>query len=385
MRIVLSLALASVVLASCGGSHDAPVTAPDPDPVSVETAVVERVTIQEPMEAVGSVAARETAVIAARIPAYIQAVRVSEGDYVKPGRTLVELDGRDLRAAVAQAEAARDGAESGIVAAAQQVRAAEAQLELARATFQRFDGLAKKNSVTQQELDETTARVRQAEAAVSAAKAQQAQAEASRARSEAAITSAKTALSYSSIDSPVAGRVTKRLLDPGSMAAPGMPILEIEKAGAYRLEVAVPESQAWSLKVGETLPIRIDALGDDSPSQGRIAEIVPSSDRSSRTVTVKITLPSSASLRSGMFGRATIPGPESEAAAAPAASIVERGQVRHVFVIQDGRAIRRQVQLGAALDGAVTVQSGLEAGDEVVLNPERLQDGARVLVSRTSR
>ena len=67
--------------------------------------------------------------------AYIQYVRVNEGDSVQPGRTLVELDSRDLRAAVDQAEAARDGAESAVAAAAQQVRAAEAQLELARTTF----------------------------------------------------------------------------------------------------------------------------------------------------------------------------------------------------------------------------------------------------------
>lgn len=381
----VSFAFAAALLAGCGASHQEPASSPEPDPVAVRTAVVDRVSVAETVEAPGTVAAQETVVIAARIPAYIQSISAREGDFVPKGRTLVRLDSRDLSAAVEQAKAGGREASSAIEAAAHQVRAAEAQLDLARSTYERFDALAQKDSVTKQELDEATARVRQAEAGLQAAKAQQARAEAGSARADAAVSQASTALDYSTIVSPVSGRVVKRHMDPGSLASPGMPILEIERAGAYRLEVSVPESQAAALRMGETLPIRIDALGDSGPAEARIVEIVPTVDPASRSMTVKLALPPSPALRSGLFGRAVLPGPEREAAVVPGPAVVERGQIRQVYVVSNGRAVRRLVQLGRKADAGFVVQSGLEPGDEVILDPSGLADGVPVRPTPTRR
>jgi RND family efflux transporter MFP subunit len=157
-----------------------------------------------------------------------------------------------------------------------------------------------------------------------------------------------------------------------------MPLLEIEQSGGYRLEVAVPESDAGRLRIGEEMNIRIDALGADSPTSGRIVEIVPSVDPGSRTFIAKIALPNQPLLRSGLYGRAFLPGQERELLTVPVAAVVDRGQLRSVFVVEGGHVQRRLVTLGEERAGRIEVLSGLSAGDQIVLNPANAVDGAPV-------
>ena len=204
-------------------------------------------------------------------------------------------------------------------------------------------------------------------------------AEAGRARAEAALARAEVALGDTVITAPVDGVVTERLVDPGSLAAPGAPLLGMEQLGAYRLEVEAPESLRSSLEVGQVLPFVVDGRRDVDPSSGTIDEIVPSIDARSRTFTLKVAIPDSVDVRSGQYGRAFLPGETRETLIVPRSAVVERGQLRFVMVVGDDQARRRSVTVGESHPSGLEVLSGLQPGERVVVDPTGIGDGAPVV------
>jgi multidrug resistance efflux pump len=114
-------------------------------------------------------------------------------------------------------------------------------------------------------------------------------------------------LGYWKIVSPIDGIVTTRHADPGMLASPGMPLVALEDDQTYELDVAVEESRAGTIAIGQSARIEIDAL-QGKHLKGRVREIVPASDPATRTYMVKLQIispaPHDRTLRSGFFGRA---------------------------------------------------------------------------------
>lgn len=385
MKSILPFSIVLLGLA-CGGPEPVDPEPPaDVAPVTLRVETLRESSQESETALIGSVAAQKRVSIAARILSNVTDVKVAEGQFVKAGQTVIELDKREMQTGVAAAKAARAEADSAIASAEQAITAAESQRDLAKVTHRRFETLLGKKSVSEQEYDEVAARLRAAESAVSMARSQKAQAEAKRSQADAAIAQAETRIEYSRITSPVNGYVTNRMVDPGAMAAPGVPLLEIEQAGGYRLEVAIPESQLGKVKVGGTLRVSIEALGLDGPESARVVEIVPSVDPSSRTFIAKLALPAHPALRSGLYGRAFLPGAERSALTVPEAAVVSRGQLRSVFVVEDQRAVRRLVTLGELSNGRYEVLSGLEPGDQVALEPFKAVDGGPATPQEATR
>ena len=153
------------------------------------------------------------------------------------------------------------------------------------------------------------------------------------------------------------------------MAAPGVPLLIVEDPSRFRLEVQVDESQIGAVHLGATVPVLVDALGDQ-PISGKVEQIVPAADPSSRSFLVKIALPSNPQIRSGLFGRAQFPRGQRQSILVPQASLVHRGQLDAVYVIdKDQIASLRYVTLGKPSSKDVEVLSGLDSGDRVVADP----------------
>jgi RND family efflux transporter MFP subunit len=172
--------------------------------------------------------------------------------------------------------------------------------------------------------------------------------------------------------------VITRTVEPGNLATPGVPLLTIERDGLYRLEASVDESKLATVRVGQAVEVVLEA---DRKLNARVSEIVPSVDAASRTYIVKLDLPATPQLRTGMFGRAIFPLGMQKVVAVPLAALMERGQLQSVFVVEDGVAHTRLVTTGRRTSGAVEVLSGLNAGEKVVLPvPAGLQDGSRVEV-----
>jgi RND family efflux transporter MFP subunit len=374
----LLIPMAAVLLSSCGKNGEADRVEPPPSkPVAVETVAVTTQEWPATYEATGTVRACTTATISSKVMGYVQQVSAQVGDRVRAGQLLVTLDARDLETNVKRAEAGRAEVQSAIPEADNAVAAAKANLDLARATFKRMEELAARKSISNQEFDEASARLKAAQANHEMARARRTQLDSKMAQAEQEVHAAGIMRDYARISAPFTGIVTVRSVEPGNLATPGAPLLTIEQDGGYRLEAAVDESRLASVRVGQGVEVALDTV--TSKLSAHVSEIVPSVDAASRSYLVKIDLPGIAQLRSGMFGRAMFPLGRQSVVSIPARAVIERGQLQSVFVVEDGTAHARMITTGRRGQDAVELLSGLSQGERIVSPvPAGLQDGARV-------
>lgn len=378
---ISAVLLLSLSLTACSKTDGPPRDQAPPVAVPVAPAVMHD--LPTPFEAGGVVRARAVARLVSRIMASVESVRVSPGDRVRSGQALVVLDGRDLRANRDQAAAAHAGARESAALAAADVGAAEAGLNLARLTFQRIRELQASKSATQQELDEAEAQLKAAESRLNVAKARAAGSQAGILAASAGATSAEVAASFATVVAPFDGLVTEKLVDPGNMASPGMPLVTVEDTRSFRLEVRLDESRALMVSVGDDVEVMLDAA---ATVRAKVAEVSRMLDPGSHDFVVKIELPSQPGLKTGMFARAVFRGPVHRALVVPEAAVVRSGQLSYLFVVEDSTAHLRLINAGAAVDGLVDVRSGLNEGEQVVTRPPlELTDGRAVTATAELR
>jgi RND family efflux transporter MFP subunit len=294
-------------------------------------------------------------------------IRAHEGDHVQRGQVLAVIDDSQPRAVVDRATAAE-------LAAQQQLVGADSDLALAESTLKRYQNLYEKKSVSPQEFDEVKARQQAALARRDMAKAGLAQA-------QAALSQARTSLDYTRIRAPFDGVVTEKKADSGTLVSPGLPIFTVEDVRRYRLEATVNENDLQYVRTGQQVSVVIDAL-DNARLNGKVAQIVPVADPTSRTFLVKIDLPTDTRLRSGLFGRAQFSRGERPALLIPRSAVVERGQLQGIYVLdQDQLASLRYVTLGKPSGAAIEVLSGLQNGERLVVKPGAVNlNGKRIEV-----
>lgn len=366
-------------LAACGGGEHQAHEGEALPTVSVSAVTADEAAWPASYEAVGTVRARVAATVSAKVMGYVREVQVDAGDRVHAGQSLITIDSRDLDAGLRRSQAGLNEAKSAMSEVDSAISAAGAQLELAQATFRRMTDLHDKNSITEQEFDEASARLRMAEANVEMAQSKKSQLTEKIQQAQEAVASAEIMKSYAEITAPFEGTVTNKMVEPGNLTAPGAPLLTIEQAGSYRLEARVEESRLPSIRTGDEVEVELDALSETLTA--RVSEIVPAIDASSRAFLVRINLPNRPNLRSGLFGRARFAMGEQSAVVVPEDAVVSRGQVRLVYAIEGGHARGRLVTLGQTRDGMVEVLSGL-AGGERIVSPASLAmtDGSPVEV-----
>jgi RND family efflux transporter MFP subunit len=259
------------------------------------------------------------------------------------------------------------------------IAAAKAQVDLAQLTFNRMQDLFNKRSVTPQELDESSARLKSAQAGLDMARARRTQLNSKLAQTEQEVRSAGIQRTYAVVAAPFSGTIVTRSIEPGALAMPGAPLFTIERDAGFRLEASVEESRLGTIRAGQSARIDIDGINQEI--RARVSEIVPAVDAASRTGIVKFDLPALPGLRTGLFGRAAFDAGPRDALAIPHAAVVERGQLQSVFVADGNVARLRVVSLGARSGGQVEVLSGLDAGERVVhTGAERLRDGSPIEV-----
>ena len=354
------------VLVGCANERR-PATTP-PDTLSnVSVIAVQKTTVPDWLEAVGTVRATQMSQVSSQVMGNILEIRAHEGDLVQGGQVLATIDDAQSRSAVDQATAA-------VTASEKELSAADSDLALAGATLKRYQQLYEKKSVSPQEFDEIKARYQSTEARRDMARAGQVQA-------NAGLTQARTSLGYTRIHAPFAGVVTEKKVDAGTLASPGMPIFTIEDTRSYRLEVTVDESELRLVRAGQVSPVTIDALGNVQLS-GKVVQIVPAADPASRSFLVKVELPGDARLRSGLFGRARFSRGERSALLIPRTSLVERGQLQGVYVLDANQiAGLRYVTLGKSTGEQIEVLSGLQAGETLIaVAGDRDLSGKRIAI-----
>lgn len=307
--------------------------------VAAPTTLLQPATVAVTRAMAGTVRSTNVSTLSAKVIGNVVRVHVSEGDRVRAGQLLLEIDPREGRAQSGAANAA--------------VAAAQANASLAETTYQRFAALRERKSVSQQELDDVKARRDAARAELD--------------RVRASATQADTFLDYSFVRSPIDGIVTARFVDTGAQAAPGVPLLTIEDAGAFRVEATIPEDLV--VRAGDKVTIE----AGNAHVEGTVAHVQPSVDATTRSSLVKIDV--GGAMRSGAYVRVLFPTGERAALTVPASAIARRGTLTSVFVVgSDNVARMRLITVGANSE----VLSGLEPGERVVTDASKVEDGVVV-------
>ncbi len=366
---VLSMLMIGLIATLAGCTNErSPAAAPPETLSNVSVIAVQKTAVPDWLEAVGTVRAAQTSQVSSQMMGNIVEIRAHEGDRVQQGQVLAIIDDAQPRSVVNQATAA-------VAASEQEIAAADSDFALADATLKRYQQLYDKKSVSPQEFDEIKARYQSAVAHRDMARAGQSQA-------NAALTQARTSLGYTRLRAPFAGVVTQKMADEGTLASPGMPIFTIEDTRSYRLEVTVNESDIRLVHPGQTAPVSIDALGN-AQLIGKVVQIVPAADPSSRSFLVKVGLPSDAHLRSGLFGRVRFSRGARSVLLIPRTSLVERGQLEGVYVLDANEiAELRYVTLGNSTGGQMEVLSGLQDGEKLVAAPGDRDLGGKRIATR---
>ncbi|MDW7774258.1 MAG: efflux RND transporter periplasmic adaptor subunit [Desulfobulbaceae bacterium] len=308
-------------------------------PVKVEavTVAAEEALLQN--EVVGTVQPVDRAEIAAKVTGTIEQIPVVLGSRVQQGDLLVKINAGEISARVNQARTL---------------------LDQARRNLEREKKLLEKNAATAEN-------VKSLEEAFQFARAAHEEAE--------------VMFGYTVITAPFAGQITRKNVNPGDLATPGLPLLELEDDRKLQVVTAVPEGLVLQLSPGDTLRVSIPAAG--LAVQGRVAEIAPAADPLSRTAAVKLDIEVDPRLRSGQFARVALPGTGKDAIFVPASAVLVFGQMDTVFVIRDDTARLRLVRTGALMNGVIEILAGLEPGEKVVVrNNAQLLDGQPVIIEQ---
>ena len=352
--LTLAALLPAVLVVGCGSDTPERVARPA---VSAATTVVQTATVPSTRSVAGTVVSSNVSPLASKVVGNVVRVLVAEGDRVRAGQLLVEIDGREGKAQTASARA-------GSVEIERAIDAAQANATLAETTLRRYAALFERRAVSAQDLDDVKAKrdTSRAELARFVAKREQA-----RAMSD----QAQAFLDYSYVRSPIEGVITRRFVDPGAQAAPGMTLVTVEDARSFRVEATVPEG--IRVRPGDPVTVEIGGTGID----GRVANVQPGVDPTSRSALVKIALGmTTLPLRSGAYARVLLPTGTRMALTIPPSAIVRHGQLVSVFVVgNDGVARMRLITLGENNE----VLSGLEPGERIVTEPSKVTDGAKIV------
>lgn len=286
---------------------------------------------------IGSVISDDRIQITSRITGYIDEVPVREGQQIRKGDLLVSLDSTDIDGAIRQAEVGVNKSRSALK---------DAQIDL-----DRYEILFKEDSVPENTLRKIRLQRDVSRETLNAALA--------------ALETTKSQRQYILIKSPVDGVVVERLKRAGDLATPGFPIISIEAEKSLLFKSFVPESQIQKLVQGDDITVFIDALG--KTLNGQISRIVPSGDPVTRSYEIKISLNDTTGLLPGMFGRVRFKVGNELSTVIDRASVVERGGLRGVFVVDDEqRAHFRWLRFGKEWPDRLKVQAGLSKGERIV-------------------
>lgn len=295
-----------------------------------------------------------------------------------------EMRQRDVeaaRAALRQAEEALALAQAQrtqVTLREKEVETARTQVEQAKAALELAKAGEAQNRIREQDVEAARTAVRQAEEALRLAQANRVQTamreddiaalRAQVRQAEAMLQLARNSLADATIRAPVPGAIALRLVEPGEMVAPGVPLLTLVNDRLIFFEAIIPETQVAALRTGLPARVRVDALGNEV-FQGTVAEVLPAGDASSRNFMAKIALPNpQRRLKTGMFARGEIVlETRSDALMVPQEALVREGGQTFLFVVQDHRAHRLPVETGWQQEGWVEIRSGLTPGERIIL------------------
>jgi len=335
----------------CGKAEESSRTKADKKIQGVETEEVISREIDVTLSAAGTVRALTSSTLSSKVMGNIKTIPVKEGDRVEQGQVVIEIESQDIEARIRQAEGA--------------LESAKASLLNAEAHYNRISGLFPKGASSRAQLDAATMQRDSTKGMVRQA--------------EGSVTEARAMKQYAKITSPVSGVVARKMAEVGEQAAPGRPLMEIEDTRGLQFETFVPESILPERKIGESVFVRIDAMGD-AQVKGQIAEMEASADPGSHSAKVKIRLGETKGVISGMYGKAMFIIGKRSATLVPQHAVIHLGQLTAVYAVDQDRVLHlRLVQTGKSMGRHVEVISGLKDGERIAVSKlNQIEDGMEI-------
>lgn len=306
-------------------------------PAAVVTAEVRKERVSHELKALGTAIANESIEVTSKTSNLISAVHFRDGQTVRRGQVLVELDPAQARADLAEASAA---------------------LTESTSQYERARDLLSTRVVSQSQFEQLDATM----------KANQARVDAARAR-----------LGDTVLRAPFGGRVGLRRVSVGGLVSPGTVITTLDDTSVMKLDFSVPENFIGSLREGLELTART-AAHPDREFKGRVLTIDSRIDPTTRSVTVRALVPNTASLlRPGMLVNVTLAKDEYDALVIPEQALVPEQSRQYVFVVSGAKVAKREVQIGRREPGKVEIVGGLTLGERIVVEgTQKVRDGGAV-------
>jgi membrane fusion protein, multidrug efflux system len=306
-------------------------------PPFVTVAPVRSERMSQKLEALGNARANESVDVSSKTSNVVTAIRFGDGERVKRGQVLVQLDDAQARADVAAAEAAVAESER-LYNRSRELMSTEA---LSKAQFDQLEATLKAN--------------------------------------RARLAAAQARFDDTVIRAPFPGRVGLRRVSVGTLISPGDVITTLDDTSVIKLDFSVPENFLATLREG--LSIRASAPAFSGRTfTGKVASIDSRVDMNTRAVTVRALLANEdGALRPGMFLNVSLANDERESLIIPEQALTPEAERQFVFVVADGKAQRREVRIGSRRPGSVEVTAGLNAGEHVIVEgTQKVRDGVAV-------
>ncbi len=427
----------SVGLGACGGSRAESnpnansAQSNQPQIVDVATASVVQRELPQYFEASGTLASDAQTDVAPTVGGKVVAVNFDVGSYVNRGDVLVRLDDRDARIRLEQAQAQVEQQEANVRTAQanvqqaeanvrqtqsrlgltegstfdietfSQVRATQAQLDLAEKELRRFEKLLESGDVSRSAYDTRVAQrnqlraqldesrstaavavsaIRTAQSAVNAARQQVGAAQAAVENSRTQIAAAEKAITDTIIRAPISGSVLERNADLGEFVATTNKIATLVRTNPIRARIDVPEASISSARIGQSVTLTTSAY-PERQFGGTILRVIPGLNQESRTLVAEAEINNiDGLLKPGQFATVRVLLPESrQAIMVPVRAVRSEGTTSRIFVIREGRAEERLVQTGEIENDLIEVRGSIQPDERIAVgNIEALNDGVQV-------
>ena len=366
---VLLLAIVLVSIGRCSGPESNAEV--EEVKIPVEISPVQRGTISKELAYTGDVKAEQEVKIYSKVPDRILRFRKDEGDVVKAGDVIADIEATKIEQAVVQAEAA--------------LVSAKAQLVNLESEYKRAQRLYNENAMSQQQFDGVATQYEAAQALVE--------------QSGAALKQARSQLADASITAPISGIIGVRNYEQGDMASGPMPLVTIVQMNNVKVKVEAPEQDLGELKIGQEADIMVTSYPDEKFS-GTIQKISPVLDPITRMSKIEIIVNNTDQrLKPGMFAEVSIRVRTlADVILVPKNAVMENTAVRRidgndvavvksqVFVEKDGVAYLRDIDISYKNGTVAVVSDGLEENEHlVVIGQQSLKDSALVNITNATR
>lgn len=342
-KILSGILAVSFLLTGCGNEE---IQTPKPPLVKVQQVKFSNSATEENYS--GVVRGRYETNLAFQVGGKIISRNVQAGSFVRAGEVLMKIDPKDIIEQTRSTNA--------------QVESTLAQLQLARANFERSNALFKENAIAAAVLDQYKAQLDAAQAAYNAAVAQSRQ--------------SLNALDYTTLTANADGVISNISAEVGQVVAAGQNVLTLVQTNEFEVVVNIPENKISNVQIGQRVFINFWAVNDEVT--GTVREIAPMADAASRTFTVKISLPQVKNIQLGMTANVSMLEKSANAIILPLSAIYQTGDAAQVWLVEGGKVSLKPVQITAFDNNNVQV-SGLNVGDTVVIaGVQKLRAGQEV-------